>query len=146
MEIRNYSVAAHLIHSRLQLIAKKIRLNTLTDGRALTFQNYRYFYRAGESVKRDHGIHFRSYDLFDAGDLFLKTVDVSRLTSYFVVQQQQQQVDEIVDITSYDLGVTISPADPNEKWTKEQAVAMKDAIIRHHKIFGFSVVEIFEYK
>lgn len=145
MKIKQYSLAAHLIHSRLQLINKKIRINTLSDGRELAMGNYLYFYRAGESVFRDHEIRFKSRDLFDAGEIFLMSVDEFKMTSYYVVQKSNG-VAIRKDITTYDLGITISDADPKARWTREEAVLIRDAIINHHKLFGFHVVRIWEYK
>lgn len=145
MDNKHYSVAAHLIHSRLQLIAKRMSLTTLNDGQELRFENYRYFYRAAQSVKQEHDVHCYARDLVAAGDLFLRTVDRSKLTSHFVVQYKKVP-DARRYVTTYDFGVTISDTDPKYRWTKEDAVAIKETITKHHKIFGFSVIEKFEYK
>jgi len=144
-KIKEYSVVAHLIHSRLQLVRKKIRVNTLSDGKELAFENYYIFYRAGKSVKDQYGFRFTVPDMAAAGELFISTINEFEMKSYYVVQKKSGPTDR-VDITTYDLGATISPADPSDRWSREEAIAIKDAIVNCHKIFGFHVVRIWGWK
>ena len=71
MKIRRFSVAAHLIHSRLQLVRNKLEATKNMTPQEFVEWNLKVFERAGESVKLQHEVKTGKSNYIDAAELFL---------------------------------------------------------------------------
>jgi hypothetical protein len=75
MKIRRFSIAAHLLHSRLQLVRNKLEAKKDMKPIELVDWNMKIFERAGESVQKQHEIRCGKTEHIDAAELFLLAFD-----------------------------------------------------------------------
>ncbi|GGM82007.1 hypothetical protein GCM10010967_12170 [Dyadobacter beijingensis] len=71
----NYTVLAHTLHSRLQLIRNKLDFEPGMEPSQMVIRNLKFFEKAGESVQKYHNFRSNRSDFIDAAELFLSTVD-----------------------------------------------------------------------
>lgn len=73
--MKKYSLKAHAIHSRLQMIRDKIDATADMHPSQVVIRNLKYFERAGNSVETQHSLHCDRIDFVDAAELFQTTLE-----------------------------------------------------------------------
>lgn len=72
---KNYSIFAHAMHSRLQLIKDKINSNPEMTAQEMVTLNKKYFDLIADSVDTYHHYKAGRTDYMNAAELFLSTLD-----------------------------------------------------------------------
>lgn len=126
--LTKYSIASHLIHSRMQLIRHRFTPRLCLDG---LFQTYysEFLEKAVSSVKRDHGIECEKRDVSGAIELILESFRCDGADKYYVVIEHDYQNNTSRPVTSTDGGHTVVPASQADRWTYHEAQAVKNDIM-----------------
>jgi hypothetical protein len=95
MKIKNYSVAVHMLHSRLQLVRGKLDADKSMLPSTVVTRNIKVFERAAESVQRHHELHCGRTEFYGAAELFLFSLDPeeSNILNQPLWQRKQDQND-----------------------------------------------------
>jgi hypothetical protein len=75
MKMKNYSIYAHALHSRLQLIRNKLDYSLNMKPSQVVIKNLLYFKKAAESIENQHIYVCDRGDYFDAAELLLLSLD-----------------------------------------------------------------------
>ncbi|MCE6993080.1 hypothetical protein [Dyadobacter sp. CY323] len=73
--MKNYSLYAHALHSRLQMIRNKLDINPILPPSDIVAINLKYFEKAGESVSKQHHYQCNRGDYHAAAELLLMTLN-----------------------------------------------------------------------
>lgn len=122
---KEYSAAAHLIHSRMELIRHKLDIPRFVQIATLAYKYKEYFDKAAASVEKQHNIVCEYKDSFDAAELlYLSTYPPPGKNDirYDVVQFMDNTINQWVDIKWWDKENGHVPADPEERLDHGQAL------------------------
>ena len=122
MYFKDHTPAAHMLHSRLQMVWKKLIIEPFTPADQIVSINIEIFQKVVTSMK----IPVSASDMNEAAELLLYSIFQNQPVYYFEILNRQV-VDgyaTAVSITSHDGGRTISPADARTRWTEEDAREM----------------------
>lgn len=73
--MKKYSLTAHALHSRLQLVHSKLDAEPKMDPSQVVIRNLRIFEKAGQSVAMHHNQLATRTEYLEAAELFLMTVE-----------------------------------------------------------------------
>lgn len=124
MKIDKYSIAAHLVHSRMQLIRHRLSFEENIHPGNLVHQYKDFFYAASASILAQHGVSAEYRDIFDAAKLLLLSFyppPSRRSVSYYVVQKLNYELNKWFDIQWYDKENGLTLADPKERMSEDEA-------------------------
>lgn len=119
-----YSAAAHLIHSRLQLIRHRLDIKKDAQAASMVWQYRKILDKAAESVLIQHGINSEYKDIFDACELLYNSFHppLSPATIRYSVLAWRSEPDGFaIELSGWDEQGNIIPADPSERLTQFQA-------------------------
>ena len=71
---KNYSIYAHALHSRLQMIRNKLDFNAQMHPSDVVIRNQKYFDKAGISVEQHHEFHCGRSEFHQAAEMLLLTL------------------------------------------------------------------------
>ncbi len=125
MRKKKYSIAAHLLHSRLQLAASGLTFKPDSMGimhvATVVWANKWLFHRASKSVLADHDIEVTFQDQNDAASLLLQSRSVS-FDGLYVVQMREGDIWKNVKTIKGNAGCV--PAGVNESFSFSTVCAM----------------------
>lgn len=82
---KKYTIYAHAIHSRIQMIRDKILYEKGMTARDLVVRNKKYFELAIDSVMKQHDLtHPHIDDTFDAATMFLISIGIDPVLEHSV--------------------------------------------------------------
>jgi len=137
MNNKDFSAAAHLIHSRLQLIRTRLKTNGSREPKNFIETNYDYFTKAVQSVSIHHRIICIDNDIMQAARLFLLASIPETEYVYYVVNHGNGPHSK--PVTSLDNGRTLIPADPDDRLSEEEAKELLEAMRVWHGISHLSI-------
>ncbi|OJV15215.1 MAG: hypothetical protein BGO21_29870 [Dyadobacter sp. 50-39] len=73
--MKKYSLTAHALHSRLQLVHNKLDAEPKMDPSQVVIRNLKIFEKAGQSVAMHHNQLATRTEYLEAAELFLMTVE-----------------------------------------------------------------------
>ncbi len=130
---KHYSIAAHLIHSRIQLAPKRLDTQCKADTESFRLFNFAIINAAAEAVQREHGIVATDEDKRGAAELLLIAHKRERESSYYVLEKKEPTDPKPIRVTSKDGGKTIVAAGDLDRFqTMRGATAMLNAMHSHH--------------
>lgn len=132
MKIKNFSIAAHLIHSRIEMASYRFMLTVWMDRNYMLEWNGEYFKKAAAAVTAVHGIQCTKEDLLQAAELYIITIQFRRLKRYYVIEELSSDSRSWSQVGEY-IASKIQPVDPDERMTNEEAAERLSDFI---KIFG----------
>ncbi len=130
---KHYSIAAHLIHSRVQLVPKRLDTQCKADAESFRLFNHAIINAAAEAVFRQHGIVATDDDKRDAAELLLIAHKRERESPYYVLEKKGPTDAMPVRVTTRDGGKTIVEARDLDRFqTMRGATAMLNAMHSYH--------------
>ena len=134
MNFKGCSAAAHLMHSRLQMVWKRLVVPSPASANDLIRKNNELFEKIAASVIESHGLDVTGTDLLQASELLLYSLHANRPVYYYEILSRQviNKWVEIVSVTSHEGCHTISPADAHIKFTEEEAKEMLRLILDYN--------------
>ena len=85
MDINNYSIASHLIHSRLEMIRERFEFEKGIFSGSLIFKYRQYFNKAAEAILIHHNVTSEYRDLCGAAQLLHDSFYPKPSVKYYVV-------------------------------------------------------------
>ena len=137
MNNKNSTTAAHLLHSRLQLIKSRLKINGIREPGNFIEANYHYLTEAVKSVANYHHLVCDENDIMQASCLFLYSMIPEVQYTYYVVNHSHGP--DAKAVTSPDNGKTLILADPNDRLSEEEAREMLEAMRVWHGIGHLSL-------
>ncbi len=128
-----YSIAAHLIHSRIQLVPKRLDTQCKADTESFRLFNFAIINAAVEAVRREHGIVATEEDKKEAAELLLIAHKREMERPYYVLEKKEPTDLKPIRVTSKDGGKTIVTATDLDRFrTQRGATAVLDSMHSHH--------------
>ena len=121
----NHSAAAHLIHSRMQLLRHRLEVTEFIQIPMLVYKYQDYFDAAAASVLKRHNIESEYRDLCEAADLLYNTFyppPMKNDVTYYAVQHLDYRTEMWFDIKWWDKENGFKLADPDERLTMGEAL------------------------
>jgi hypothetical protein len=125
MDISNYSIAAHLIHSRMQLIRHRLEISEHIEIANLVYRNREFFDKAAASVLKHHNVASEYKDLANAAELLYKSIyppPGANDLRYYTVQYFDSRTQMWLDIKWWDEEKGFVLADPAERMNVREAM------------------------
>lgn len=123
-----FTIAAHLVHSRVQMLPNRIRYGGPFE---IAAQNRGLLEAAARSVTADHGITVEFQDIVLAAELLYRSQERKSELKVYVLIHTDYQKRTKQEVTSHDDGITVVPAGKDEWFaTNEEAAVLADKIRR----------------
>ncbi|WP_138481633.1 hypothetical protein [Dyadobacter bucti] len=135
---KNYSLAAHLIHSGLQMIWKRLNIQRNRSAERVYSDNQVIFKKVAASLIRQYGIEVTFEDYTAAAEMLIFSLAEDPVVYYQVMLSTGHTPRPV---SSPDGGVTIVDADPSERMTHTQAEELMHNIWKHR---GMALMHIRE--
>jgi len=127
----NYSLAAHLLHSGLQMIWKRLEINVNMDHVELMTKNIKLFNQVAKAMEQKYGVKSDRPDYGQAAYMLIETFHQSEpLYHWVIINIDHYNRKKIV--TSPDGGETILDPDPKTRMTEEEATDIMRSIQERH--------------
>ena len=123
MDINNYSITSHLIHSRLERIRERFEFEKGIFSGTLVFQYREYFDKAAETILNHHNVQSEYRDLCGAAQLLHDSFYPKPSVKYYVVEHRLDNPERWIKVDSWNKESGYSEALPYERLTLEQAKA-----------------------
>lgn len=138
---KRYSIAAHLIHSRIQLVPKRLETSGKMMADSFLLSNHAIIKKAAKAVERDHGIAVTDKDCLAAAELLITACKRQHESPYYVIVMRDGAGDKL--ISSRDGGRTVIFTKPDFRFYRiKTATEMLNNIRDHHpKLFNLTFIE-----
>jgi len=123
MDINNYSIASHLIHSRLEMIRERFEFEKDIFSGSLVFQYREYFNKAAEAILIHHNVTSEYRDLCGAAQLLHDSFYPKPSVKYYVVEHRLDNPERWIKIKSWNKDTGYVEALSYEMLTLEEAKA-----------------------
>jgi len=123
MDINNYSIASHLIHSRLEMIRERFEFEKGIFSGTLVFQYREYFDKASEAILIHHNVQSENRDLCGAARLnyYMILFYPKPSVKYYAVEYRLDNPERWVKIKSWNKNTGHDEAFTHERLTLEEA-------------------------
>lgn len=135
---KHYTLAAHLMHSGLQMVWKRLDIDKGRSPERTANDNKVIFEKVAAALTRQFNIKITKEDHTAAAEMLLISLVEEPVTYYQVMLSDGGSPRPV---SSPDGGVTIVTADPAERMTYEQAVELRAGIWKHR---GMALIHIRE--
>ncbi|GAA4436375.1 hypothetical protein GCM10023091_14200 [Ravibacter arvi] len=133
---KKYSIAAHLIHSRIQLVPRRLQTSGKMVAGSFLLSNNAIIRKAAKAVERDHGITTTEKDCLQAAELLITACERKHETEYYVIILRGPAGDKL--ISSRDDGRTIIFTNPDFRYHRIKSATEMLNKIREHNPHLFS--------
>lgn len=128
-----YSLEAHLLHSGLQLIWKRLLATRQMDARQIWTRNKTHFEQVAEGIRKRFGITCTEAHMKEASEMLHHAYQLNIPKNHYVIIHSDSHANQ-VSVTMDEYG-NIVRADEHTEWTADEAQEMLAAIrYRHPKI------------
>ena len=121
MDINNYSITSHLIHSRLERIRERFEFEKGIFSGTLVFQYREYFDKAAETILNHHNVQSEYRDLCGTAQLLHDSFYPKPSVKYYVVEYRLDNPERWVKIKSWNKKTGHDEALTDERLTLEEA-------------------------
>ena len=119
---KKYSLEAHVLHSGLQLVWKRLDVTAQLDGWQILVRNRPLFLEVSAGIKKRFGIICQETHMKEAGEMLHYAFQLNIPKSYYVIMRHDSKLN-MQSVTLSDDGQIVD-ADSNKEWTQEQAHAV----------------------
>ncbi len=125
-----YSFEAHMLHSGLQMVWKRLNVTKEMDAPQIWRYNMHIFSQVSQAFRDRLGISCREEHMKEAAEMLHYAFQQNIPKSYYVIVRRTSSLNKY-SITMDDNG-NIIPADQETEWTQEEAQAILMEISKRH--------------